>query len=263
MPPSISAPARQIKIEPLTESSFSSFGTVIQNPSNSQNPTTMKSISANQGSAQKYIDISHITNFYSLSPSRNPAKPVMNMFVCSPRKLRVRKAESHLTTDQLHGIKQEKVFDIEILERHPYTPQTFIPMGLSRDDMSTQYLVIVASTLPSISTSSNYPTPAAPETSAEWPKGPGMPDLQNVRAFLADGSQGVTYGAGTWHAPMVVVGKKKVDFVVVQYANGVGNEDCQEILLEKGVGEGLTVAVEMVPMSAEDGKRMASLRAKL
>lgn len=56
----------------------------------------------------------------------------------------------------------------------------------------------------------------------------------------------VTYGPGTWHAPMVVVGEKPIDFVVVQYANGVGVEDCQEIILKAEDGEkgGITVVVD-------------------
>lgn len=39
---------------------------------------------------------------------------------------------------------------------------------------------------------------------------------------------GITYGVGTWHAPMVVLGGR-VDFVVVQHISGRPNEDCQEV----------------------------------
>lgn len=39
---------------------------------------------------------------------------------------------------------------------------------------------------------------------------------------------GVTYGVGTWHAPMVVVGGR-VEFVVVQHVSGRDDEDCQEV----------------------------------
>ena len=86
--------------------------------------------------------------------------------------------------------------------------------------------------------------PAAPK-----PKGTGLPDLANLCAFLADGSQAVTYGPGTWHAPMVVLGDKAIDFVVVQYANGVGDEDCQEVLLKNEVDNGISVVVEVMPSS--------------
>lgn len=63
---------------------------------------------------------------------------------------------------------------------------------------------------------------------------------------MATGNQAVTYGAGTWHAPMVVVGDRPVDFVVVQFANGVGIEDCQEISLipDRNAEEGIAIQVD-------------------
>ena len=42
---------------------------------------------------------------------------------------------------------------------------------------------------------------------------------------------------------MVVIGDKPIDFVVVQFANGVGIEDCQEAGLGKGRGAGLSVSL--------------------
>ncbi len=41
---------------------------------------------------------------------------------------------------------------------------------------------------------------------------------------------------------MVVLGEKRVDFVVVQFANGVSEDDGQEVELE---GQGVEVVVEM------------------
>lgn len=71
-----------------------------------------------------------------------------------------------------------------------------------------------------------------------------MPDLENLRAFVVRGDQAVTYGPGTWHAPMVVLGDKAIPFVVLQYANGVGGEDCQEVLVRAGdAGEGVGVEI--------------------
>lgn len=66
----------------------------------------------------------------------------------------------------------------------------------------------------------------------------GLPDLQNLKAFVAEPGTGVTYGVGTWHAPMVVVGEK-LDFVVVQNMSGRGDEDCQEVDVQ-----GVEVVVE-------------------
>jgi ureidoglycolate lyase len=93
-----------------------------------------------------------------------------------------------------------------------------------------------------------------------------MPDLCRIRTFVATATQAVTYGAGTWHAPMVALGDKgtdAMDFVVVQFANGVTFEDCQEVYLEGGsesrpgpqAGLGVRVLVKLMPL----GTRMAKL----
>lgn len=265
MPPSIPSPNLHTKPIPLTEKSFLQFGTLIQNPAHCpKDPTTYAVESSNQGSALKYKDITNLTNHYPNTPSKIQAKPVMNMFVSSPRKLR-------------QTTISENIFEVKILERHPYTPQTFIPLGLPSNS-KTKYLIIVAPTLPSpksshtpnlstftnsspalaktqnkiqqTSSSDNTPTlstftnssptltkiqqKSIQPTPDSWPRGPGLPDLSRITAFIADGSQAITYGAGTWHAPMVVLGDQAVDFVVVQWANGVSEEDCQEVLLEGG-----------------------------
>ncbi|KAJ3041757.1 hypothetical protein HDU99_010077, partial [Rhizoclosmatium hyalinum] len=93
-----------------------------------------------------------------------------------------------------------------ILERHPYTTQSFIPMGLAASDISTAYIVIVAPYDPVFD----------------------KPDVSRVRAFLARGDQGVTYNVGAWHSPMVVVGESSVLFSVIQWVNGVAKDDCTE-----------------------------------
>lgn len=298
MPQSIRAPSRRLAVEPLNPTTFSPYGTVIENPlsSHSNLSTTLQSITANQGSARRWLDATPITNFYSHSPSKKLSRLTASLFVCQPRKLRkqdITRVEDPIravpnaypTSWAQAAIASEDVgiFDVEILERHPFTSQTFIPLGLGKDDKSTQYLVIVAPTLPSSRPRSAvrerqkpYPTPdrkpqgsaaatfsrgrpapysndQAPPTASstkeegEEPKGPGLPDLNDIRVFLANGSQAVTYGAGTWHAPMVVVGHKAVDFVVIQHVSGVPDEDCQEVVLES-MGEGLSVALE-VPVS--------------
>lgn len=244
MPPPTRIPSipLRIQIEPLAGRLFSDFGTVIENPAPGRIPSKERNVpqnavSANQGTAHKYIDVSRITNFYGRAPSSVEAKPVMNMFVCSPRDL-------HPKADNSDATGLEGIFRVSILERHPFTSQTFIPLGLSREDMEeTRYLVIVAPSLPPSARDQHLPVP----TARVGLPGRGLPDLRQMRAFIAHGSQGVTYGAGTWHAPMVVLSKgqkKAVDFVVVQYANGVDMEDCQEVVLEAGNGSGISVMVQ-------------------
>lgn len=96
--------------------------------------------------------------------------------------------------------------------------------------VQARYLLIVAPTLPA--------TPRSPFNEMR------LPDLDKVQAFWAHRGQAVTYGAGTWHAPMVVVGAERTDFVVVQFANGVVEEDCQEVVF-KGSKERGGVSVEI------------------
>ncbi|KAJ3061369.1 hypothetical protein HDU98_002719 [Podochytrium sp. JEL0797] len=97
-------------------------------------------------------------------------------------------------------------------------------MGLAASDQTTAYIVIVAPALT-----------------------PDTPDISRVRAFLAKGNQAVTYGVGTWHSPMMVVGEKSIEFVVVQWVSGVAGEDCVEC---EGV-EGVVVDVGAIAARAK------------
>jgi len=230
--------SRIIETEVLCQESFAEFGTVIENPAPSLIPSLHISslpsngVQANQGSAIKYLDVTHILNLYDSAPSQEPAKAVMNMFVCAPRPL--------LPSQQVDVLGN---FPLKLLERHPFTTQTFIPLGLSASEpQKARYLVVVAPSLSPSPADDELPVPTSTETSSPLP-GRGLPDLQNVRAFVANGAQAVTYAAGTWHAPMVVIGRNPIDFVVVQFANGVGIEDCQERELDVDKRETILVAV--------------------
>lgn len=243
MPVTIEGPKGQVALETelLSQSTFSPFGTVIENPAPSLVPSSnlkavpANAVQANQGSALKYLDVTHMKDFYDSAPSKQQAKAVMNMFVCAPRSL---------LPSQQSNI--EGLFRIEILERHPYTTQTFIPLGLPASEANeARYLVIVVPSLPPSSTDATLPVPASTANNGPLP-GRGLPDLQKIRAFIANGSQAVTYGAGIWHTPMVVIGKKPISFVVVQFANGVGIEDCQEVVWKGENGNGICAPVPKI-----------------
>lgn len=225
----------------LTQEYFSPFGTVIENPSPSLTSPILPSeseqsypvVTANQDTALKYTDVTFMSNSYDKSPSQKPATPVMNMFVCFPRALSTtttatataaaaaaeeeEAVRTPLTTTTT-ATSTAAVFPIQVLERHCYTTQTFIPLGLSADS-PTRYLVVVAPTLP------HHPNTESPNRNRN--RG-GGPDLDNLRAFSAHGGQAVTYAPGTWHSPMAVIGDKSIDFVAVQFSNGVAVEDCEE-----------------------------------
>ncbi|KAH0829325.1 hypothetical protein AYO21_05730 [Fonsecaea monophora] len=235
--PSLSA-SRQapllLPLEPLTPAAFSAFGTAISppfEPSLTTPPRSAASIPvplhaphqpapmfANQNSALKTSPISQFTNNYPAAPA--PAsQPQMSMFSCFPRNL----SGIGIETAPSSG---ETIFRVSILERHPYTTQTFCPLGLSAADSSSAvFLVVVAPSLPSSTTTATL-TPGAGAVTVANP-----PDLTRLRAFIARGDQAVTYAPGTWHAPMVVLGQRRVDFLVTQFVNGVAEDDCQEVLL--------------------------------
>lgn len=210
----------QITAQPLTQEAFAPFGDVVTNPRPEVHPSSFNNYarslpknatSANQGSAIRYGDVSRIRNFYGQAPSRS-SEPKMSMFVCSARQLTPTSNNS-------------ESFNVSVLERHPYTTQTFTPLPSS----ASRYLVIVAPSLPPSSQDENLPVP----TGNDLP-GRGLPDMKGLRAFVAERNQAVTYGAGTWHAPMVVLGTEgtALDFVVFQFASGEGAEDCQLVEFE-------------------------------
>ncbi|KAL4969300.1 ureidoglycolate hydrolase [Aspergillus stella-maris] len=224
------SPSLTLIPEPLTRESFAPFGTAIipplprtttTPPSTHPKPDSKhipEPVFANQGSALKYSPISPLTDYYKQwnCPSGRPSEARMSMFSCFPRTLK-----------NMGGKSGKRVFDVGILERHPFTTQTFTPLGLAPDS-ETFYLVIVA------------PSLAGQAQSAKTDEGGTVtifnpPDLSKIRAFVARGDQAVTYGAGTWHAPMVVLGRNRVDFVVCQFVNGVVDEDVQEVRFPSGV----------------------------
>ncbi|OQE23262.1 hypothetical protein PENSTE_c009G08739 [Penicillium steckii] len=232
--------------EPLTPANFAQFGTAIQSPlprdlnvavqpsSLPPNPHTPTPILANQNSALKYSPISPMLDTYKNGASGVPSATRMTMFCCFPRQLRSIQSSSSSSSSSDFKTAEKEAFDVRILERHPYTHQTFIPTDLSshskvgNGEEEPVFLVVVAPTL-------KGETATAKNEAGKTITIRDPPDLRNVKAFVARGGQAVTYGAGTWHAPMVVLGKRRVDFVVVQHVNGVDDEDCQEAAFGEGI----------------------------
>lgn len=254
--------ALTVTAHPLTPEAFAPFGEVVQNPRPDVHPSQfadagppplpLDAVSANQGSAIKYQHVTHMVNHYGQAPSGVPGAAVMNMFVCAARKLSSSSPTSNsggVVTGGGHdlGSRSGKTsppssatgyFEVSILERHPFTTQTFSPLsttaagGLTSDRRTHGYLVIVAP--------NQVPSSAStPGEKGRAPRNP--PDLTKLKAFVATTNQAVTYGAGTWHAPMVALGAEgsTVDFVVTQFANGMGKEDCEEVTFGTGaLGDG-------------------------
>ncbi|KAI1845166.1 hypothetical protein JX266_008713 [Neoarthrinium moseri] len=215
---------------PLTREAFAPFGDVLSNPRPGSLPSNTSpasiaagalpcgAISANQGTAIQYKGLGSMHNLYPSAPSKAAATPRVTMFVCGAR--------------ELAGPGRDTV-EVKVLERHPFTTQTFVPLNAGK---SKGYLVIVAPTLAPGVLDEGLPVPTGEEAARLKLPGRGVPDVGKLRAFIANGDQAVTYGAGTWHAPMIALGEtgSAIDFVVVQFANDTAVEDCQEVTLGSG-----------------------------
>lgn len=221
----------QVHAQPLTQDAFHPYGSVITNPRPDIHPSAFSShasslppnaVLANQGYAIQYRNVSRVRNLYGQSPSAK-AGAVLSMFVCSARDL----CPLNDTQDK---------FVVRFLERHPFTTQTFAPVSST----AKGYLVIVAPSLPPSEADQHLPVP----TGHDLP-GRGLPDVRALKAFVATDAQAVTYGAGTWHAPMVALGAPgtTLDFVVSQFTSGVAVEDCQLVAFETKGREAPTLEV--------------------
>ena len=120
-----------------------------------------------------------------------------------------------------------RLFYVDILERHPFTTQTFVPLWASPN---AQYIVVVA--------------PACPTDDRCGP-----PQIEGLRAFFVTQSQGVTYAPGTWHAPMIVTPSSgdsaesaRIDFVVTQFMDGT-ERDCEEVFVRECDPRGVLITV--------------------
>lgn len=261
-----------VTAHPLDGKSFAPFGEVIQNPRPDVHPSRFAdagppplpfdAVSANQGSAIKYQHVTRMVNRYDRAPSGKPGIAVMNMFVCAARRLQTRPGRS--------APSPSRVFDVNILERHPYTTQTFSPLSTAgpRDPNSKEgYLVIVAPRLehPSVPSSTGAGALSS-RSSGICYAGPGhdQPDVTRLKAFIATTDQAVTYGAGIWHAPMVALGPEgsTVDFVVTQFSNGVGNEDCEEVVFDSPEKDG-QVTVELPQSPNPEATHISKVNSKL
>jgi len=84
-------------------------------------------------------------------------------------------------------------FPVVEVEKHPHSAQLFVPLN------ATRYMVAVA-------------------------HGEDAPDLDTLQVFLAHGRQGVCYGPGIWHQPMIVF-DVETDFTCFVWEDGTA-EDC-------------------------------------
>lgn len=158
-------PPRQLKAQPLTAEAFARYGQVLSVDSGGG-----KGASANQGTAVRFDWVAE------LKSTRANAQPNLVMVRSEARAL---------------------PFSARLVEKHPHSSQTFIPMACAR------YLVCVCPPLPT-----------------------GAPDAARLEAFIALPGQGINYRAGTWHHPIAAL-DAPADFAMLVWEDGSSN-DCLE-----------------------------------
>ena len=89
----------------------------------------------------------------------------------------------------------ERPLRADLLERHEFSSQTFVPVDVAR------WLIVVA-----------------PHAAG------GGPDLAGARAFIANGKQGVTYKPDTWHHGLTVLDRPG-RFAVFMWLDGSAGDE--------------------------------------
>lgn len=151
----------RIVAEKLTIEGYAPFGGVI-----STDVVNSGTVMANGGTSRRTPEVVPTVNAYNEAPSGKLGHTVLNAALSQPRQVECCEESSM------------QLFRFGMLEKHPFTTQSFVPMGAE-----VKYLVIVTD-------------------------GEDEPNIHNLKAFVASSKQGVCYGRAVWHAPMSVVGKE-------------------------------------------------------
>lgn len=164
------ATPRILLAKPLTPEAFAPFGHVVS-------PHVRPGKDANQGTA---LRVDYCAPLLSTRPS----------------------ARANLVA--VRAMPQVLPFRLRLLEHHPCSTQTFIPMICER------YLVVVTSTSPD-----------------------GTPDLGALTAFECGPGQGISYGVGVWHHPIAAL-FTPAEFVMLVWEDNT-IMDCVERPLEEEI----------------------------
>ena len=95
-------------------------------------------------------------------------------------------------------------FTVRLLERHPCSTQTFLPM------VCVRFLVVVAPTLAD-----------------------GTPDLSGLQAFVCGPGEGISYHQDVWHHPIIAL-DGDADFAMLAWEDGSAL-DCVEFPLSSPI----------------------------
>ncbi len=154
---------RTVVAEPLSVAAFAPYGDVVS-------AGVTAGAAANLGTAVRFDRCTRLTN------TRENATPNLAVF---------------------RSTKKTLPFSVTLLERHPCSTQTFLPMVCAR------FLVVVCNA-----------------------DADGVPDTHTLRAFLCGPGQGITYKVGVWHHPIIAI-DGDADFAMLAWEDGTAL-DCIE-----------------------------------
>ena len=116
-------------------------------------------------------------------------------------KLDTKEAEGETSVHIFVAKKRQFPLQITMLENHPFFSQTFIPKN------NTPFIVVVA--------------PPSQE-----------PVIENIKAFITDGDQGISYSRGVWHFPLISL-KDNAQFVVIDRKYNVDKDSMKQCNVSK------------------------------
>ena len=116
-------------------------------------------------------------------------------------KLDTKEAEGETSVHIFVAKKRQFPLQITMLENHPFFSQTFIPKN------NTPFIVVVA--------------PPSQE-----------PVIENIKAFITDGDQGISYSRGVWHFPLISL-KDNAQFVVIDRKHNVDKDSMKQCTVRK------------------------------
>ena len=151
--------------EILTAENFSQFGQVISREQKDF-------LTINNGYAKKYPDLA------TIDTQEHGGTTTVHIYVAK---------------------KRQFPLQINMLEKHPFFSQTFIPKD------NQPFLVVVA--------------PASDEL-----------NIKDTRAFISNGEQGVNYSRGVWHFPLISV-KDDVQFIVIDRKHVIDSDDIEQCIV--------------------------------
>ncbi|RXJ91629.1 ureidoglycolate hydrolase [Arcobacter sp. CECT 8983] len=143
----------ELKPKPLTKKAFKKFGEVIE-------LENRDSKIINNGYAQKFYELC------TMDANEKGGSSTLHIYI---------------------GKNREFPLHINMLEKHPFFSQTFMPRS------TEPFLCVVA-------------------------LGDEKPDFSTIQAFVTNGNQGVHYNRGVWHFPLICL-KNEEQFIVIDRTN--------------------------------------------